>query len=109
MRDVKPTSSSAIEFQNNINVKKQTISFDAEGKLVMPADMQKRKNGEVDWEKRERELKQLLDRYRSRTGSYDVLVPGSGGKDPVYASHILKQVTWHETSYGDMVSTFILT
>ena len=59
---------------------------------------------------KERELKQLLDRYRSRTGSYDVLVPGSGGKDSVYASHILKYkygmrpltVTWSPHLYTDV-------
>ena len=79
--------SSAIEFQNNINVKKQTISFDAEG-VCDACRYAEKKNGEVDWEKRERELKQLLDRYRSRTGSYDVLVPGSGGKTRYMLLHI---------------------
>ena len=40
--------------------------------------------------KREFELKELCDKFRSRNGSYDVVVPGSGGKDSFYASHILK-------------------
>ena len=31
------------------------------------------------WEKREEELQVLLDRHRSKDGSYDVMVPGSGG------------------------------
>jgi len=31
----------------------------------------------------------LCDRFRSKTG-YDCLVPGSGGKDSFYASHVLK-------------------
>ena len=101
--------SSAIEFQNNINVKKQTISFDEEG-VCDACRYAEKKNKEVDWEKRERELIQLLDRYRSRTGAYDVLVPGSGGKDSVYASHILMHkygmrpltVTWSPHLYSDV-------
>ncbi len=39
---------------------------------------------------REKELKELCDRYRKTDGSYDCLVPGSGGKDSFYASHVLK-------------------
>jgi N-acetyl sugar amidotransferase len=65
---------------------------------------------DVDWARREAELKQLLERYRSRNGSYDVLVPGSGGKDSVYASHVLKHkygmnpltVTWAPHLYTDV-------
>lgn len=37
---------------------------------------------EVDWPARERELRAILDRYRSRDGgTYDCIVPVSGGKD----------------------------
>ena len=53
----------------------------------------------------------LLDKHRSKSGNYDCIVPGSGGKDSVYTSHILKYkygmnpltVTWPPilyTSYG---------
>jgi N-acetyl sugar amidotransferase len=45
---------------------------------------------ETNWEERERALIDLLDRKRSRNGSYDCLVPGSGGKDSIYAAHMLK-------------------
>ena len=56
----------------------------------------------INWEKRERELIQLLDQYRSNDGSYDCIVPGSGGKDSVFQSVLLKEkyemnpltVTW---------------
>lgn len=44
----------------------------------------------IDWEKREYDFKKLLDKYRSRNGNYDVIVPGSGGKDSFYVSHQLK-------------------
>tara|TARA_Y100001970_G_scaffold250206_1_gene321698 strand:+ start:17290 stop:18516 length:1227 start_codon:yes stop_codon:yes gene_type:complete len=48
------------------------------------------KKNDIDWDKREEELLELLDKYRSNDGSYDCLVPGSGGKDSVYQAHILK-------------------
>ena len=44
----------------------------------------------------------MCDKHRKYDGSYDCIVPGSGGKDSFYASHILKNkykmnpltVTW---------------
>lgn len=45
---------------------------------------------EFDWAQRERELIELLDRHRSKDGSYDVIVPCSGGKDGSYVAHQLK-------------------
>jgi N-acetyl sugar amidotransferase len=56
----------------------------------------------VDWAARERELIELCDRFRSENGSYDVIVPGSGGKDSAFVAHQLKHrfgmnplcVTW---------------
>ena len=39
---------------------------------------------------REKELRELCDQYRKNDGSYDCLVPGSGGKDSFYAAHLLK-------------------
>jgi N-acetyl sugar amidotransferase len=65
----------------------------------------------IDWETREKELLELLDQHRSKDGSYDCICPGSGGKDSVYAAHVLKYkykmnpltVTWPPilyTTYG---------
>ena len=48
------------------------------------------KDNTIDWAHRELELKELCDRYRSNDGSYDVIVPGSGGKDSVFVAHQLK-------------------
>ena len=48
----------------------------------------------IDWEKREKALMNLLEKYRSNNDQYDCLVPGSGGKDSAYQAHILK------TKYG---------
>lgn len=51
----------------------------------------------------------LLDKYRRNDGYYDCLVPGSGGKDSAFQSHILKTkygmnpltVTWPPILYTD--------
>ncbi len=63
----------------------------------------------IDWKKREDELLRLLDKYRRNDGAYDCIVPGSGGKDSAYQSHILKYkygmhpltVTWPPILYTD--------
>ena len=38
------------------------------------------KDTKIDWKERQSLLKELCEKYRSRNGSYDVVVPGSGGK-----------------------------
>ena len=60
------------------------------------------KRTSIDWDKREKELEELCDKHRSKDGSWDVVVPGSGGKDSSYVSVMLKEkfgmhpltVTW---------------
>ena len=47
-------------------------------------------NKKINWKEREKELIEILDKNRKNDGSYDVLIPGSGGKDSIYLSHILK-------------------
>lgn len=98
---------STAEFKHNIKSKKDTINFDQDGvcDACRMADVKK----EIDWKSREEELLKLLDKYRSKDGSYDCLVPGSGGKDSAYQSHILKTkygmnpltVTWPPILYTD--------
>lgn len=44
----------------------------------------------IDWAIREKELRELCAKHRKSDGSYDVIVPASGGKDSMYVSHILK-------------------
>ena len=48
------------------------------------------KNNEVDWSIRRKELEDLLDKHRSTDGSWDVVVPSSGGKDSCFVAHQLK-------------------
>ena len=39
---------------------------------------------------KEKELIDLCNKFRRKDGRYDCILPGSGGKDSFYASHILK-------------------
>ncbi len=101
--------SSAVEFAHTRDSKKTTIHFDAEG-VCDACRYAEAKARDVDWAARERGLLELCDRYRSRNGSYDCLVPGSGGKDSVFAAHVLKAkygmhpltVTWSPHLYTDV-------
>ena len=64
----------------------------------------------IDWGKRADELAELCDSHRSNDGRYDVIVPGSGGKDSNYVAHMLKNkygmnplvVTWAPHIYTDI-------
>tara|TARA_Y100000590_G_scaffold468563_3_gene651737 strand:+ start:3317 stop:4522 length:1206 start_codon:yes stop_codon:yes gene_type:complete len=68
------------------------------------------KDHTVDWDKRENELIQLCDKFRKNDGSFDVVVPGSGGKDSAYVAHQLKHrygmhplcVTWSPFEYTEI-------
>jgi N-acetyl sugar amidotransferase len=99
---------SAVEFKHTIQSNKKTINFDDDGVCDACRTAQK-KAQDVDWNERESELRKLCDRFRSRNGSYDCLVPGSGGKDSFFQSWILKYkygmnpltVTWAPSIYTD--------
>ena len=101
--------SSVKEFQNRPDAPKATIMFDDEG-VCAACRFAEIKENEIDWEERERELWSLCETYRSRNGSYDCIVPGSGGKDSAFTSHILKYkyemnpltVTWAPHLYTDI-------
>ena len=100
--------SSTPEFRNTIRRKIKTLQIDEEG-VCDPCRYAKQKE-QIDWERREKELVELCDRFRRTDGSYDCLVPGSGGKDSAYAAHILKYkygmnpltCTWAPIIYTDI-------
>lgn len=99
---------SAVEYEHTKASKKQTINFDEHG-VCDACKVTEQKKGSIDWAERERELMDLCDRYRSKDGSYDCLVPGSGGKDSFFQSHVLKYkygmhpltVTWAPHVYTE--------
>jgi N-acetyl sugar amidotransferase len=100
---------SAVEYAHTAASKKATIHFDAEGICDACRLAERKHGGAIDWTQRERELMALCDRHRSKDGSYDCVVPGSGGKDSFYAAHMLKYkygmhpltVTWAPHVYTD--------
>ncbi|HXU71384.1 MAG TPA: N-acetyl sugar amidotransferase [Polyangia bacterium] len=99
---------SSVEFKHTRESKKATIGFDAEG-ICDACRLTENKRRTIDWKDRERQLRELCDRYRRTDGRYDCLVPGSGGKDSFYAAHKLKYeygmhpltVTWAPHIYTE--------
>lgn len=100
--------SSTIEFKNVKGEKKRPLTFDKNGVCDACNFAEKKKN--IDWVEREKQLLELCERFRRNDGRYDVVVPGSGGKDSVMAAHLLKYkynmnpilVTWPPAIYTDI-------
>jgi N-acetyl sugar amidotransferase len=80
---------SAVEYEHMKDSRKDTINFDQES-VCDACRLAEQKEGSIDWTERDLQLQELCDRHRSRSGSYDCIVPGSGGKDSFYAAHLLK-------------------
>tara|TARA_B110000285_G_C15132449_1_gene624574 strand:+ start:839 stop:2149 length:1311 start_codon:yes stop_codon:yes gene_type:complete len=101
---------SAREFEHKIKTKKTSLILD-DSHICSACQIAEKKKSKIDWKKRYSELKKLCDKYRSRNGNYDCIVPGSGGKDSFVQSYKLKYefgmnpltVTWAPhiyTSWG---------
>ncbi len=101
--------SSTVEFKHTKDEKKKTIGFGEDG-VCAACEFHLVKERAIDWDSREEQLIQTLDRFRRSDGGYDVIVPGSGGKDSAYTSHLLKYkygmnpltVTWAPHLYTDI-------
>ncbi|KQT37219.1 MULTISPECIES: N-acetyl sugar amidotransferase [unclassified Methylophilus] len=101
--------SSTVEFKHERNEKKSTIGFNEDG-ICDACLYNEVKNENIDWQKREDQLVELLNQHKRTDGGYDIVVPGSGGKDSAYTSHILKYkygmnpltVTWAPHLYTDI-------
>lgn len=97
---------STIEFQNKAEAKKSTINFNDDG-VCDACRVAEKKKTDIDWVERELQLRSLCDRHRRNDGRYDCVVPGSGGKDSIYAAWLLKfkygmnplTVTWAPNIY----------
>ena len=100
--------SSTVEFSSDKKDKKPTIAF--KDGLCSACTYAKEKDSNIDWNQRDRLLREMLSRFKRDDGRYDVLVPGSGGKDSAYTAHILKYeygmnpltVTWSPHLYTDI-------
>lgn len=103
MNNQRPAST--VEFKQKADEKKKTLVFDKDG--VCDACRYAEKKKSIDWATRGYELEELCNRFRRDDGRYDVVVPGSGGKDSVQAAHILKYkynmnpilITWPPAIY----------
>lgn len=101
--------SSTVEFKNVKGEIKKVINFDEEG-VCSACSYHQVKEVNIDWTDREEKLEELLSRFRRSDGQYDVIIPGSGGKDSAYTAHILKYkygmnpltVTWAPHKYTDI-------
>lgn len=92
------------------NSKKLTDAFSEDG-ICAACKFAQIKDHEINWQKREKELLELCNKYRSKnSNTYDCVIPGSGGKDSRFTSHILKHkygmnpltVTWAPHIYTDI-------
>ncbi len=92
-----------------ISNQRPRTEFDADGICNACKYAEKKFGGVIDWAKREKELEALLDKHRSKNGGFDVIVPGSAGKDSALVTHQLKArgmhplaVTWAPFIYTDI-------
>jgi len=105
MSNQKPNSTA--ETKHTSSSKKTTLLINDDG--ICDACKMAAVKENIDWNQRENEFQKLLEKHRKNDGSYDCLVPGSGGKDSVYQSHVLKYkygmnpltVTWPPIMYTD--------
>ncbi|PKF59164.1 N-acetyl sugar amidotransferase [Alteromonadales bacterium alter-6D02] len=92
-----------------ISNQRPRITFDQNG-VCSACNFAKYKRNKIDWNLREQELRELCDKHRKNDGSYDVIVPVSGGKDGGFVAHMLKYkygmnpltVTWSPSLYTDI-------
>lgn len=85
------------------------ITFDEDG-VCSACRYHEEKQSQINWQQREKELVKLLDKHRSKDGSFDVVIPSSGGKDSALVAHQLKNhyhmhpltVTWAPFMYTDI-------
>jgi N-acetyl sugar amidotransferase len=101
--------SSTVEFKHSKDEKKSTIGFGNDG-VCDACHYQETKASTINWEERENSLKELCEKHKKNDGSYDIIIPGSGGKDSAFTSHILKYkygmnpltVTWAPHKYTEI-------
>lgn len=92
-----------------ISNQRPRIVFDNEG-VCSACRFAEYKQNQIDWKLREKELMDLCNKHRRNDGRYDVVVPGSGGKDSNYVAHMLKTkygmtpivVTWAPAKYTEI-------
>ena len=108
MRYVEPTASDKPEFAKKTTKDTPTSAFGKDG--ICDACRYTKYKESIDWDFREKQLRVLCEKFRTKDNYYDVVVPGSGGKDSIYVSQVLKEeygmtpltVTWAPHAYTDI-------
>ena len=106
MNNQRPSSS--IEFKQKTDERKRTLAFGEDG--ICEACRYAEKKKSINWLDRHKELEALCEKFRRTDGRYDVIVPGSGGKDSIKAAHVLKYkynmnpvlITWPPALYTNI-------
>jgi N-acetyl sugar amidotransferase len=96
------------EFSKKTSSDTETVGFGEDGICDTCKWFEFKKT--INWEEREKQLEALCNKFRRNDGSYDVIVPSSGGKDSFYVAHQLKYkygmnpltVTWAPHKYTDI-------
>ena len=104
----RPTSVN--EYFHTSSTQHSTVEFDKNGVCYGCNFVEKEFDDTINWNDREKELIELCNKYRKNNGEYDCIVPGSGGKDSIFAAHVLKYkykmnpltVTWSPHIYTDI-------
>ena len=69
---------------------KPGLEFDNEG--MCSACKNNELKSTVDWASRKSQLLEIIEKYKSKTGSrYDCIIPVSGGKDSTYQAYMIKE------------------
>ena len=104
----RPTSTN--EYRHDKDTLQIPISFDKNDVCHACKTVEKKWDGSIDWEEREKELIDLCDKHKNIKGQYNCLIGGSGGKDSAFQSHVLKYkygmrpltITWAPHIYTDI-------
>ncbi len=97
------------EYFHTYNSKQQSVKFN-EKNICAACEYNDKKYNYINWNEREKELIEIVNKNKKNNGSYDCIVSGSGGKDSIYASWILKYkykmnpltITWAPHLYTDV-------
>ena len=91
-----------------ISNQRPRIIFDENG-ICSACNYSQIKNNKIEWEKRENELIKLLDKHRRSDGTWDVIVPSSGGRTQLCAHQLRYKynmnpltVTWSPLKYTEI-------
>ena len=77
------------------------VTYDEEGVCNACRHAENKKKN-IDWNAKRRQVEEICDRHRSKDGSFDCIVPCSGGKDGSYVAWKLK----HEFEMHPLCVTF---